>query len=624
MAQRSVLLLCATLFLVRGAYADQTYYVGVGGSDSNPGTQALPFATIQHGLGLAQPGDAVDLLSGTYRDQYASFVRSGTTAAPITLEAAPGASVTIKGSDILSGWTQQGTSGIYTHANLGHYFGQWSANPADARSEARNQLFVNGTYVPEVSTQSALQPGTFYIDPTSKNIYLRPAGSANPNQQTIEASVTGGPLLTTNGQNNLVIKGLNFADDANAPQDAAAVQVSTGSNIRVDSVSVQYAAGAGIDVGGSNNTIINSHFNYNGQEGIHSANSVNLLVKNSETAYNNTLPGKQYDPGWEAGGNKFVRTQNTVIDGLVSHDNIGSGIWFDIDNKNATIENSVSHDNGKGIQYEISYGGKIYNNLVYKNQYKNDTLNFNANDLEPSSPSAYGIYISSSAGVQVYNNTAVYNDRSGISVTGPLRDDGDGHKLYSYAANLRNNLVAMNDAYTGAISAGSTRDEFEYQIANGGPKAKADPGLVSPLVPFSGNLSDYNLFMLRYGGATPNANSFGFNGWTDQSLAEWLADTGQDLHSLIASPLFVDVAADDYRLAANSPALGRGILIPGLVGSQNIGANFDLFPTSFTSFPTYIPEPSAMLLIGGGAVCLRRRIFRPASRELETKIHQKL
>jgi hypothetical protein len=120
--------------------------------------------------------------------------------------------------------------------------------------------------------------------------------------------------------------------------------------------------------------------------------------------------------------------------------------------------------------------------------------------------------------------------------------------------------------------------------------------------------------MLRYGGANPNANSFGFNGWTDQSLAEWLADTGQDAHSFISDPMFADVSADDFHLAPNSPALGRGILIPGLVGSQNIGANFDLFPTAFTSPPTYIPEPSAVLLFGSAGIFLHyptRCLVRP-------------
>jgi hypothetical protein len=285
MGPQSILLpVSVSLFLSTCAIAGQTYYVGTGGSDSNPGTQAQPFATIQRGLTAAQAGDSVNLLSGVYRNQNPGFVRSGTANAPITLQAAPGASVTIKGSNVLSGWTRQGTSDVYTHSNFNHYFGSWGSG-GDARGKARNQLFVDGAYVQEVSNQSALQPGTFYIDKTSKTVSVRLPNGANPNQRTVEASATGNALLSTNGHDHLVVKGLNFAHVANAPQDFAAVQVRGGSDhVVVDSVSVQYAAGAGISVGGNNNTIRNSRFNYNGQQGIHSANTSYLLVKNSETS----------------------------------------------------------------------------------------------------------------------------------------------------------------------------------------------------------------------------------------------------------------------------------------------------------------------------------------------------
>ena len=113
------------------------------------------------------------------------------------------------------------------------------------------------------------------------------------------------PLLSTNGYSNEVIQGLNFAACANNPQMAnAAVQVSGGSNNVVNNVSVKYTAGAGLGVSGTNTQVLNSTFNYNGQEGIASSGATNLLVQNSTTSYNNTLPGKQFSTGWEAGGIK--------------------------------------------------------------------------------------------------------------------------------------------------------------------------------------------------------------------------------------------------------------------------------------------------------------------------------
>src|SRR5204863_7762653 len=117
-----------------------------------------------------------------------------------------------------------------------------------------------------------------------------------------------------------------------------------------------------------------------------------------------------------------------------------------------------------------------------------------------------------------------------------------------YAAKVKRNRVAMDAAYTGPMASGKTRDPFEYRVYNAVP-ATVDPALgTSNLIPFAGNQSDYNLFMLRNGGANPAATSFGFNSWNDQTLAKWRTRTGQDMHSLIADPMFINEALEDFRL----------------------------------------------------------------------------
>ena len=44
------------------------------------------------------------------------------------------------------------------------------------------------------------------------------------------------------------------------------------------------------------------------------------------------------------------------------------------------------------------------------------------------------------------------------------------------------------------------------------------------------------------------------------TLATWRKQTGQDAHSIIATPaqLFVNAAANDYRLVSGSPAVNAG------------------------------------------------------------------
>jgi hypothetical protein len=61
-------------------------------------------------------------------------------------------------------------------------------------------------------------------------------------------------------------------------------------------------------------------------------------------------------------------------------------------------------------------------------------------------------------------------------------------------------------------------------------------------------LFDYNLYFQAAGSPVM------FLGWT---FAQWQAQ-GQDVHSLIADPLFTDPANGDFSLAAGSPAYNLG------------------------------------------------------------------
>jgi parallel beta-helix repeat protein len=70
-----------------------TYYVSTAGNNNNPGTEALPWQTIQYAVDHISPGDTILVASGAYAG--CRITRSGTSAAPCTLKAATGASVII-------------------------------------------------------------------------------------------------------------------------------------------------------------------------------------------------------------------------------------------------------------------------------------------------------------------------------------------------------------------------------------------------------------------------------------------------------------------------------------------------------------------------------------------------
>ena len=89
----------------------KTYYVDnqhAKADDHGPGTQARPFRTISQAADVLQPGERVVIASGTYRECVRP-ARGGTSPAQmISYEAAPGAKVVIKGSDVLKdGWVQE-------------------------------------------------------------------------------------------------------------------------------------------------------------------------------------------------------------------------------------------------------------------------------------------------------------------------------------------------------------------------------------------------------------------------------------------------------------------------------------------------------------------------------------
>ena len=80
-------------------------------NDNGPGTRERPFRTINAAASILEPGERVVIASGTYRECIRP-VRGGTGPAQmISYEAAPGATVFVKGSEVLrDGWQPESIS----------------------------------------------------------------------------------------------------------------------------------------------------------------------------------------------------------------------------------------------------------------------------------------------------------------------------------------------------------------------------------------------------------------------------------------------------------------------------------------------------------------------------------
>jgi hypothetical protein len=97
----SVLSAVVVLFAAISLLAQQgaTYYVSTSGSDSNPGTLAKPWLTIQHAANTAKAGATVSVVGGVYH-QSVNFPNSGTASEPITFESYPGQIAVIDGTGV--------------------------------------------------------------------------------------------------------------------------------------------------------------------------------------------------------------------------------------------------------------------------------------------------------------------------------------------------------------------------------------------------------------------------------------------------------------------------------------------------------------------------------------------
>jgi pectate disaccharide-lyase len=93
------------------------YWIATDGADTNPGTEAAPFKTIGAGLTKVKPGLTLWVKPGTYTSAgtFEIGIRySGTAAAPVTLQAAPGGRPVIdfssqaRGMDALRGFNLAG------------------------------------------------------------------------------------------------------------------------------------------------------------------------------------------------------------------------------------------------------------------------------------------------------------------------------------------------------------------------------------------------------------------------------------------------------------------------------------------------------------------------------------
>ncbi len=113
MKKKLYIFLFSTILSVNLAYGN-IYYVAKNGNDSNPGTEAKPWLTIQKAANTLVAGDTVYIKEGIYNEQVFPM-NSGNANSYITYTSYPGDSATIDGNNLQIEW-----SGVFSIFNAGY------------------------------------------------------------------------------------------------------------------------------------------------------------------------------------------------------------------------------------------------------------------------------------------------------------------------------------------------------------------------------------------------------------------------------------------------------------------------------------------------------------------------
>jgi hypothetical protein len=100
----------ATVTIQLPSRSGVTYYVSTGGNDTNAGTLAAPWRTIQHAANTVHAGDTVQVEGGTYNEIVTLSTSGNATAGYITFTNYPGQNPIVDGTGLIAG----GQTGLFS------------------------------------------------------------------------------------------------------------------------------------------------------------------------------------------------------------------------------------------------------------------------------------------------------------------------------------------------------------------------------------------------------------------------------------------------------------------------------------------------------------------------------
>jgi len=497
----------------------KTLYVDAhSGSDSNPGTQQSPLKTVGAAAAAAVTnnhaglGTKVIINPGVYRESVSLTPSSRDTALPITFQAATAGTAIISGADVWSGWQSAGGN-LYSHS-WSNNWGLCGLDGAGAPNEEdivrrREMIFVNGTALTQVMTQSAMRVSTFFVDDSHGTVYLWPPTGTNMSSATVEVAMRDS-VFTIHGKANMVLRGLAI-EYANTCRGRSALMVEFGaSNILLDNVSANWNNAGGIKLTWVNNTTVqNSQANHNGTTGLSGHQTKYDLWTNDQSRYNNWrgAQGVYYD--WMVAGSHFMKAHNQTTKSLDVAFNQTHGIHWALDNENDTADSLlVSENQLTGAFVENSEGPLTVSNSYF------------CNGNPSTGPNNVGFELKNSSSV-AFSNDTFFNNLTQLYIIGIAGgvtisnwETGQTYRLFTQNMSLSNNIVdGGNDQLLFSDGKLSGTDWVKFQTTLS---------------------SDYNTW---WDGSDSSSIVVPIPvDWTKVNFSGWKTTTVQDLHSSWKQP----------------------------------------------------------------------------------------
>jgi hypothetical protein len=494
------------------------YHVATNGNDSNSGTsRAQAWRTVGRALSAADAGVQIVLYNGTYYEGELAVPRSGTPTAPIQIYAAAGNRAILSGVDtnFVPVWT------LYHPTNFIY------RTPCTSVPEF---AYLNGAHLYHYDSLADL----------TNRVWNLPAGChVNGTHLYARFPNNGGP------SSNVVT----------IPRFSTGISIGGQTNIRISRIEFEHygllsgALSRGIDInGGDSNVIEGCTFR---------CTSYGVLLR--RTADFNTIESCTFtEPpvaswGWnatkatryESAGVAVIHNGQTnrgnvirgsrfmnVFDGAALTSSAGPQTTEDMDMYNNLVQDCV--DDG------IEVNGNASNCRIYFNWidrilsgislspctvgptyvFRNLITDWAAPDTTKANPIKLGTAPVGS--IYVYHNTCVTDapDQEGLFVLGA----GNWAGLV-----FRNNIIACTS----------------YAINNTGTSLGFD--------------LDYDCLYTSATAPTLRWNSVRYD-----TLAQFAAATGLETNGVWGPPGFVNAAALDYYLRSNSPAIDKGVVLPGM------------------------------------------------------------